>query len=79
MIFADLARKHQEGWLPRMMDLEFWQRPSQIRTGNYAVGKEELMLWPVVPNTSCIINSNSPEPPMDKDNTSTLLNLGRVS
>ena len=79
MIFADLARKHQEGLLPRMMVLEFWQRPSQLRTGNYAVDEGDLMLHPVVPNTSSIINSSSPEPPIDKDNKSTLLKLGDVS
>ena len=79
MIFAGLARKHQEGWLPTMTQLEFWQRPSQIMTGNYDVGKGDPMLYPVVPNTSCIINSSSPEPPIDKDNNSTLLKLGHVS
>ena len=79
MIFADLARKHKEGRLPLMMELEFWQRPSQVRTGNYAVHNGDLMLYPVATNTSCIISSSSPEPPIDKDNNCTLLKLGDVS
>ena len=79
MIFAELASKHSEGWLGSIMDLEFWQKPSQIRTGNIGASKGDLILWPVVPSTSCIIHSLSPEPPIDKANNSTLLKLGDVS
>ena len=63
MIFADLASGHSgPGWIHEL-DFEFWQKPSQIRTGNYAAGKGDLIFWPVVPSSSCIIHSLSPEPP----------------
>ena len=79
MIFADLASNHSGPRCIHELDLEFWHKLPQIRTGNIGASKGDLILRPVVPSTSCTIHSLSPEPPIDFWSKSTLLKFGDVS